>query len=137
MSADPRQVAGELHENTRRVLAIVGDVYSGKARKGQITATIGEDVSGANVYHHASNLVEEGFLQVVDQETGDYGENTYAVTEAGEPVAAAAAETVTFADVDVRLDRQQAQIDQLRADLSDLEERHDRLIDLIETADVL
>jgi len=144
VSEDSRGAAAELHENARRVLAIVGDVYGGEARKSQITSTIGSDVSGPNVYHHATSLVDEGYLRVVDQEAGDYGETTFGVTEVGEPVAKAAATSVTFADVDVRLDRQQAQIDQLRnhieelrQDHEELADRHDGLIDLIEESDVL
>jgi TolA-binding protein len=101
-------------------------------------------VSGPNVYDYATSLVDEGYLRIVDQEAGDYGETTFGVTEAGMPVAKAAATSVTFADVDVRLDRQQAQIDQLqsqveqlREDLEDLAVRHDGLIDTIEESDVL
>lgn len=120
--------AEELHPNRRRLLAVVGDAFDGRATTRDITDTT--DMGSNLVGYHARILIDEGYLEKVGQAEGTggrQGPNIYEVTESGEPVAEAAARRTTLGDVNLQLDRLQTEVETLRGRVNELEADYEEL----------
>ena len=120
----------DLHENTRRVLVAIADIFGGRASTADITDAT--DLSNSLAGYHLDVLVDRGLIELVER--GDVGErspNVYEATAAGSDVAAEVAGGVGFNDQAVELDRLRSDVDQLQANYEELREDFDQLVEVL------